>query len=83
MHMTNWSYYGKKMEQEWLHWKSCEAVMMINGPFTKFDCCVKKSNDQTWEDFNLCMGILGEELMFPLRKYIWESNVCFALCSRY
>lgn len=27
--------------------------MMINGPFTKFDCCVKKSNDQTWEDFNL------------------------------
>lgn len=27
------------------------------------------------------MGILGEELMFPLRKYVWESNVCFALCS--
>lgn len=45
--------------------------MMINGPFTKFDCCVKKSNDQTWEDFNLCMGILGEELMFPLRKYVF------------
>lgn len=29
------------------------------------------------------MGILGEELVFPLRKYVWESNVCFALCSRY
>lgn len=26
MHMTNWSYYDKEMEQEWLHWKSCEAA---------------------------------------------------------
>lgn len=27
MHMTNWSYYDKEMEQEWLHWKSCEAAI--------------------------------------------------------
>lgn len=76
-------YYNKKMAQERLNWKYCEAAMMKNGPFTKFDCRVKKSNDQTWEHFSLCMGILGEELMFPLRKYAWESDVCFALCCRY
>lgn len=26
------------------------------------------------------MGILGEELMFLLRKYVWELNVCFVFC---
>lgn len=29
------------------------------------------------------MGILGEELMFLLRKYVWELNVCFVFCFRY